>query len=403
MRRTSETIASIVNHVPRELRIAANGFDLGAQPVTGAVTAQELAVRLAEALAFIEIFDERGTLVCYWPATLPNDGALEQQTSINLGDGRQVDLQVALTDDCPRLRMRYTDERVSAAELTALDRFRASVADVNAPSNGSRSWQATLDEPAQGGRWWRWIVPSRTAPSGLGSSRFVPSLRVATAVGVLAVLWMIFVGPTTTWAALTHLGRAAVDVVRALISSPSPSPSSSAPVRVPSASPPMAPVAVAPTPSGTTARVFSASELADIEMDARVTLHAMKADLGEDIALTSSPAGGVVIQGVVASGARRVAIARAFTDRDGVRVQVRTVHDVATVTRMKGTRAKAAPSEVSTPLRLESPESLRPILEDVLIARFPEPAARASFVNATLAHADEALTRVWALRRTAER
>ena len=110
------------------------------------------------------------------------------------------------------------------------------------------------------------------------------------------------------------------------------------------------------------------------------------------------------MQGVVASGARRVAIARAFTDRDGVRVQVRTVHDVAAVTRMKGTRARRATAsdaasaasaarDATTPVIVESPESLRPILEDVLVARMPEPAARAAFVNATLAHADEALTR----------
>ena len=395
LRRTHETIASIVNHVPRELRIAANGFDLGAQPVTGAVTAQELAVRLAEALAFIEIFDERGALVCYWPAKLPNDGALEEQTTIDLGDGRQVDLQVSLTGDCPRLRMRYTDDRLSAAALE-----RATPAE--------RPWRATIGEDAPRARWWQWIVPSR----------IVPSPRVATAVGVLVVLWMIFIGPVTTWAALEHLGRAAAAAIRTLISSSPPTPSSSAPAPAPHESAPIVTTAPASRP-GSAVRVFSMSELADLEMDARVTLHAMKADLGEDITLTSSPAG-VIVQGVVASGARRVAISRAFTDRDGVRVQVRTVHDVAAVTRMKAasrvasTASRAgsnagssagsnAANEPNAPVTVESPESRRPILEDALVARFPEPAPRAAFVNATLAHADEALTRAWALRRLAER
>ena len=92
-----ETMASIASHVPRELRIAANGFELGAQPVTGAVTVQELAVRLAEALAFIEIFDERGTLVCYWPAPLPNEGALEEHTTIDLG-GRTTGRTAGVAD-----------------------------------------------------------------------------------------------------------------------------------------------------------------------------------------------------------------------------------------------------------------------------------------------------------------
>jgi hypothetical protein len=80
---------------------------------------------------------------------------------------------------------------------------------------------------------------------------------------------------------------------------------------------------------------------------------------------------------------------------------------VAAVTRMKGTRTGArtstAKSDAVAPVAVESPESLRPILEDLLVARFPEPAPRAAFVNATLAHADEALTRAWALRRLAER
>jgi DNA-directed RNA polymerase specialized sigma24 family protein len=393
LRRTHETITSIVDHVPQELRIAANGFDLGAQPVTGTVTVQELAVRLAEALAFIEIFDERGTLVCYWPAPLPIDGALEEHITIDLADGRRVELEVSLTDDCPRLRMRYTDERVSTVGLRAVR-----------PDDGRPLVTAlAFTGAAHRVPWWRWIVPSR----------IVPSPRIATAVGALVVLWMIFVGPVTTWAAIEHIGRAAADAIRTLISSPPSAPSSSsAPVPVspgPSPSAPAAPAARAEA----AAPVFSSSELADLEMDARVMLHAMKADLGEDITLTASPAG-VVVQGVVASGARRVAIARAFTGRDGVRVQVRTVHDVAAVTRMKGSRTRgasegqrgargAAAGDATTPVAVESPESLRPILEDVLVARLPDPPARAAFVNGTLAHADEALTRMWALRRLAER
>jgi RNA polymerase sigma factor (sigma-70 family) len=111
LRRTRDTIASIVDHVPRELRIAANGLELGALPVAGVVTVQELAVRLAESLAFVEIFDERGALVCYWPAQVPREGMLDDDITIELPDGRSIELRVSLMDDCPRLRVRYTDER----------------------------------------------------------------------------------------------------------------------------------------------------------------------------------------------------------------------------------------------------------------------------------------------------
>jgi DNA-directed RNA polymerase specialized sigma24 family protein len=380
LRRTRETIASIVDHVPRSLRIVANGFDLGAQPVTGTVTEQELAVRLAETLAFVEIFDERGMVVCYWQGHLPNEAALDEHASIDLGGGRRVDLQVSLAADCPRLRMCYTDERVAPATGSA-DR-RGVHAFVPAPRARADRWAEDGRLGREPDPWWRRIVPSR---------------RAVLAFGMLVTLWMVLVGPTSTWAALTHLGRVAAAAIRALTSPapqrpPSPSPAATAPT---SAATPVAPAGPV--------RSFGASELADLEMDARVTLHAMRADLGEDVTLSSSPAG-VVVRGVVASGARRTSIGRAFTGRDGVRVEVRAAHDVAAAAPMKSARARGAGA--SAPQRVDPntpPEFARPVLEAALAARLPDPSARVAFVDAALAHAGDALSRAWALRRLAER
>jgi RNA polymerase sigma factor (sigma-70 family) len=385
LRRTRTTLTSIVEHTPRELRIAANGFDLGALPVAGAVTVQELAVRLAEALAFVEIFDERDELVCYWPAQVPHAGSLEDHAEIELADGRLIELQVSLTEDCPRLRVRYTDPRVTAAaSVDARLREARRSLPLLAP--------AFVDD-ARRVEWWQWWKPARW---------IVPSPRVATVVGALVVLWMIFIGPTTTWAALGYLGRAAAGVIRTFMTpEPPASPPSSAPApTAPAASAP----AVAPPRAATAARTFSPSELSDLEMAARVALHDVRADLGEDITLRATP-GGVVVQGVVGGAARRDAIARAFADLDGARVQVRTVHEVAALARARPSRRSSASASAS--VRGESAESTKlesttPILE-ALAALMPVPAARAAFVNATLAHADEALARAWALRRLADR
>jgi DNA-directed RNA polymerase specialized sigma24 family protein len=402
LRRTRDTLTSIVEHTPRELRIAANGFDLGALPVAGVVTVQELAVRLAESLAFIEIFDERGALVCYWPAQVPHAGSLEDHAAIELADGRLIELQVSLTEDCPRLRVRYTDPRMTAAatvdaglrEVRRLSRSPASTDDARHVA----WWQ-----------WWRWIVPSP------------PSPRVAIGVGALIVLWSIFIGPTTTWAAIEYLGRAAAAVMRTLMTPEPPAPPASAPAPT---TPAAAAPAVSPPRVALPARTFSPSELTEIEMAARVALHGVRADLGEDITLRATP-GGVVVQGVVGGAARRDAIARALADLDGARVRVQTAQEAAALARTKGTRTQVASQargsvdgngngdnagadgDAAAPVRVEagrgeSAESTKPILE-ALTALMPAPAARAAFVNATLAHADDALARAWALRRLADR
>lgn len=413
MRRTRDTIASIVDHVPRELRIAANGLELGALPVAGVVTVQELAVRLAESLAFVEIFDERGDLVCYWPARVPREGVLDDDITIELPDGRSIELRVSLMDDCPRLRVRYTDARLGAAASFGVGvgvGVRGAVSDriKNGGRDGDRDTDAGSDtgaglgkvrrsprtaiaEAARRLQWWRWIAPSP---------------RMAIVAGVLVMLWMILIGPTTTWAALGHLGRAAAAVIRTLITS-------QPPVTHPVAAPPppngaaASPSSIAPPRAGTPARVFSPSELADLEMAVRIALHDVHADLGEDITLRATPAG-IAVQGVVGAAARRDSIARALAGVDGARVNVRTADEVSALARASGTRRTRATRMTNgeTPAPAvgagESPAFANPI-QEALAARMPVPADRAAFVNETLARADEALARAWALRRLADR
>jgi hypothetical protein len=159
--------------------------------------------------------------------------------------------------------------------------------------------------------------------------------------------------------------------------------------------------------------VFSPAELSDLEMAVRVALHDAQADLGEDITLSSSSAG-VALNGVVGGAARRNAIARALADLDGARVNVLTADEIAAKARVSGTRAprpsRLPPSSASPPLLAaeagaragESTEFTNPI-HKALAERMPAPADRAAFVNETLARADEALARAWALRRLAER
>jgi RNA polymerase sigma factor (sigma-70 family) len=389
LRRTRDTLATIVNHVPRELRIAANGLELGALPVAGVVTVQELAVRLAESLAFVEIFDERGALVCYWPAQVPRDGMLDDDITIELPDGRSIELRVSLMDDCPRLRVRYTDTRLgNTAHIGDSVAAGARVRDAR------RSPREAIAEAAHRLRWWE---------------RIVPSPRFAIVAGVLAMLWMILIGPTTTWAALGHLGRAAAAVIRSLMPSKPPVTEPAVAPTAPAGST-TSPSAIAPPRASSSARVFSPSELSDLEMAVRIALHDVQADLGEDLTLRSTPAG-VAIQGVVDGAARRDSIARAISGLDGARMNVRTADEFSARARASSKRATRAADSTRVTRTIngveasgaeESPAFANAV-QEALAARMPAPADRAAFVNETLARADDALARAWALRRLAER
>ena len=376
LQRTDETLASINEHVPKELRITANGLELGAQPVNGPITVQDLMVRLSEALSFVEIFDERGKVLCYWPAHVPDYESIEAQGAIELAHGGRFDLRVVLGEDCPRLRVCYTDARVHAAvgeNVRALDP------------------RAPL---------WRWLVPSERARVEGWRARLTPIT-----VALLIAIWMTMVGPEATWAALLRM----VDAVRSLVA-PTPGATPAPRVEPPPASSIAAPVlppepAAVSRPRALAPATFSPTELAELEMSTRVTLHTLGADLGEDISVAVAPAG-VTVRGIAATAARTDAIAQAFAGQRGVTVRVRTIDEVAAGTRRarrsidRPIERTPIPSE-SAPLRISSAPS--PVLEKMLASRFPNPTERAAYVNTVLAYADTALARAWALRRLQQR
>jgi hypothetical protein len=115
---------------------------------------------------------------------------------------------------------------------------------------------------------------------------------------------------------------------------------------------------------------------------------------------------------VVGGSTRRDSIARAIAGLDGARMNVRTADEVSARARASGTRpARATPSTgftrtitggVEASGEGESPAFANAV-QEALAARMPAPADRAAFVNETLARADDALARAWALRRLAER
>jgi DNA-directed RNA polymerase specialized sigma24 family protein len=104
-RRAQET----AEHRPKELRILANGFFLGAQSVNAEVNEQVLKVNIEEPLAFIEVLSEQGLRLLVQPVETPPAGAIEQRAVVDLSDGRTLEVTASFRSARPTLRVVYRD------------------------------------------------------------------------------------------------------------------------------------------------------------------------------------------------------------------------------------------------------------------------------------------------------
>lgn len=143
---------------------------------------------------------------------------------------------------------------------------------------------------------------------------------------------------------------------------------------------------VSPTPSET--------ELAEAELQVRIALHSTGADLGEPIdVIRNTQQGVVVVRGLTATAERKEKLLTALEGIAHVDRQLQTVSEAT-----------------AEQLLAETPEGLRaiavvghPALQQQLQEWFPDPEERSAFVNQALALAEDAMARVWALRRLRDR
>jgi hypothetical protein len=142
-------------------------------------------------------------------------------------------------------------------------------------------------------------------------------------------------------------------------------------------------------------RVPSEKELLMTEMRALVALHSVKADLGDQIEL-QRPVGSnfLVVQGVAPSEERKAQIESELQGIPGVQMNL------------------TVPAQGNDPLSSAEEQPVaqvsvlvddQPLLEACLKTKFPDAEARASFVNTTLEHAQQALAHAWAIKRLEQR
>jgi hypothetical protein len=135
------------------------------------------------------------------------------------------------------------------------------------------------------------------------------------------------------------------------------------------------------------------ASLESLEVDALYALHQHQADLGGETEVTRE-AGVVKVAGVVVSGERKAELKTALARLPDVQVELYTAQEAAE------RQAHAIRSATESPA---APAARAPALRDALAARFPDQAARDSFVLDVLDCSHQALAHGFALNGLAVR
>lgn len=118
-------LRDVLEHRPKELRISVNGFILGAQNVRSDLCALKLSVNIEEQIGFVEVFSEQGIRLLFLEVSQPPDGEVEQRKSIELSDGRTLQVALSFNSPWPNLQVIYRDPTFEAIEDGAADIDRA--------------------------------------------------------------------------------------------------------------------------------------------------------------------------------------------------------------------------------------------------------------------------------------
>jgi RNA polymerase sigma factor (sigma-70 family) len=150
-----------------------------------------------------------------------------------------------------------------------------------------------------------------------------------------------------------------------------------------------------PDPVDTPTLVPTDADLEEAEVSARVALHALKADLGEEVQLRRR-GDAVEISGVVNSLDRKDELAAGLADVAHLRVSLLAPEDLAAATTDRIASALAAPPEPRRPMH-------SPLLENWLEATFASERDRRMFAGRVLASAMESARHATAVRDIARR
>ncbi|MFN2532198.1 MAG: RNA polymerase sigma factor [Pyrinomonadaceae bacterium] len=102
-------IEEVVEHRPKELHLAVNGFIVGTQKIISERIEHSLKLSLLEQVGLVEVLSEQGIrLLCLYVES-PPEGAIEQSACVNLSDERTLNVTLSFQEQWPRLELAYSD------------------------------------------------------------------------------------------------------------------------------------------------------------------------------------------------------------------------------------------------------------------------------------------------------
>lgn len=310
LKRSRRRAQEIAGHKPKELRIFANGFFLGAQSVNAEINEQILQINIEEPLAFIEVASEQGLRLLVQPIEMPPAGAIEQHAALELSDERLLEVSLSFRHTRPTLHVIYLDPTLRhvhqfqpSEEADVTDAKSQAQSPTLFSSFGPRSTERHWNRFAI----WRWLRP-------------LP----LTFLLVLSVIAAIVVTPRlTTW-----LNPAPPNAHKAL---PVKNGIEKPPAVTASINPGTAKTPSTPTPDASSVAAPSAIPLtvtAQLEIEALSLLAQSGGEVGEQVTVVRTPDGRLRIEGLVETDARKAEILRALAplkQHPAVRIEIKTL------------------------------------------------------------------------------
>jgi DNA-directed RNA polymerase specialized sigma24 family protein len=310
LKRSRRRAQEIAEHKPKELRISANGFFIGAQSVNAELNEQVLQINIEEPLAFIEAVSEQGLRLLLMPVESPPAGAIEQRAALSLSDGRTLEVTVSFRGAKPALKVAYFDpglHHVHSFQPIA----EAETAGDNNAAQSTSLFNSFAPHPGERRRntlaYWRWLL--RPLPLML----LLATSLLAAMVAPRLARWVKPLPPRARDAA--PIGPA---TEKRPAVTPSAAPGVINPIKLPSpgASPAASPSA---TPPAATAQ---------LEIEALSLLAQSGGDVGEQVTVARTPDGRLRIEGLVETDARKAEILRALApikQRPAAQIEIKTM------------------------------------------------------------------------------
>jgi len=102
-------IEDVIEHRPKELHVAVNGFTVGTHKITSDSIEHSLKLSLPEQIGFIEILSEQGIRLLSLFVEPPPDGPIERSALVELCDDRTLSVNLSFIEPWPELELTYSD------------------------------------------------------------------------------------------------------------------------------------------------------------------------------------------------------------------------------------------------------------------------------------------------------